>query len=121
MRAIDREGMGGRLTFGPGTIIDDTADIDVSADVIMGAHVAVSEDVLILTHDHDPADITRKHVSPLVIGDHAWIGTRSIILASCTSIGAGAVIGAGSVVTHDVPAHELWAGNPARFIRPLGG
>ena len=44
----------------------------------------------------------------------AEIGARSIILASCTHVGAGAVIGAGSVVTHDVPAGERWAGNPAR-------
>jgi acetyltransferase-like isoleucine patch superfamily enzyme len=47
----------------------------------------------------------------------AWIGSRATILGGVT-IGEGAVIGAGSVVTRSVPAHEFWAGNPARFIRP---
>lgn len=119
MRIIDREHMGGRLDQGDGCIIASTADIDISADVTLGRGVVISEDVLILTHDHDPADITRKHASALTIGDGAWIGARAIILASCSSIGVGAVIGAGSVVTHDVPAGEVWAGNPARCVRSI--
>ena len=120
-RVIDREGGGGRLTVGDGAKIDDSADIDITADVLIGTGAAISADVLILTHDHDPDDITRKHASPLTIGDGAWIGARAIVLASCSSIGAGAVIGAGSVVTRDVPAHTLVAGNPARVVRPLRG
>lgn len=111
---IDRERMGGKLTLGDGASVARGVSIDTSADVAIGAGAAISEGVLILTHDHDPRDITRKHASALAIGDHAWIGARAIILASCSSIGERAVIGAGSVVTHDVPAGERWAGNPAR-------
>lgn len=118
---IDRERMGGRLTFGKGVSIARGVSIDTSADVTLDSHVAISDDVLILTHDHDPGDITRKHASPLHIHAGVWIGARSIILASCSYIGTGAVIGAGSVVTRDIPAHELWAGNPARLIRRLDG
>lgn len=51
-----------------------------------------------------------------VIGNDVWIGTRSIILGGI-NIGDGAVIGAGSVVTKDIGPYEIWAGNPARFIR----
>jgi acetyltransferase-like isoleucine patch superfamily enzyme len=47
----------------------------------------------------------------------AWIGSRATILGGVT-VGEGAVIGAGSVVTRSIPAHEFWAGNPAKFIRP---
>lgn len=49
---------------------------------------------------------------PVTIGSDVWIGANSVILPGRT-IGNGAVIGAGSVVTHDVPPYEVWAGNPA--------
>ena len=116
---IDRERMGGKLHKHPTAVIDADASIDISADVIIGEHAAVSEGVLILTHDHDPADITRKWASPLTIGAHAWIGARAIVTAACSSIGDRAVVGAGAVVTHDIPPGELWAGVPARFVRTL--
>ncbi len=50
------------------------------------------------------------------IGNDVWIGIGAIVKAGVT-IHNGAVIGAGSVVTHDIPAYEIWAGNPARKIR----
>lgn len=50
------------------------------------------------------------------IGNDVWIGNRAIVLQG-VSIGTGSVIGAGSVVTHDIPPYEIWAGNPARKIR----
>lgn len=55
---------------------------------------------------------------PVVIKRGAWIGGGSIILKGVV-IGEYSVIGAGSVVTRSVPAGEIWAGNPARFIRKL--
>ena len=50
------------------------------------------------------------------IKEGAFIGTRCLILKGVT-IGKGAVVGAGSVVTKDIPDGEIWAGNPAKFIR----
>lgn len=50
------------------------------------------------------------------IGNDVWIGNRVMIKAG-VKIGDGAVIGMGSIVTHDVGAYEIWAGNPARLIR----
>lgn len=50
------------------------------------------------------------------IGNDVWLGIRTIIRGG-VSIGDGAVIGAGSIVTKDVGPYEIWAGNPARFIR----
>jgi acetyltransferase-like isoleucine patch superfamily enzyme len=55
-------------------------------------------------------------VVPTTVGDDASIGSSATILCGVT-IGAGALIGAGSVVTKDVPPKEIWAGNPAQFIR----
>jgi acetyltransferase-like isoleucine patch superfamily enzyme len=56
--------------------------------------------------------------SPVSIGDQCWIGSRCIILRGVT-IGDQAVIGAGSVVTKDVPPRQVWAGNPAKFIKEI--
>lgn len=58
-----------------------------------------------------------KH-APVVIREGAWIGGHCIILKGVT-VGTHSVIGAGSVVTKDIPDYELWAGNPARFIKKL--
>lgn len=53
---------------------------------------------------------------PTKIGNDVWLGIRVIVLGGVT-IADGAVIGGGSVVTKDVGPYEIWAGNPARFIR----
>jgi acetyltransferase-like isoleucine patch superfamily enzyme len=50
------------------------------------------------------------------IGNDVWIGSRCLIKGGVT-IGDGAIVGMGSVVTHDIPPYEIWAGNPARLIR----
>lgn len=57
-----------------------------------------------------------EHTPKTTIENDVWIGLGSTVLSGVT-IHNGAVIGAGSVVTHDVPAYEIWAGNPAKKIR----
>lgn len=64
-------------------------------------------------------DWTHSAMAPVRICEGAWIGARSIIIKGVT-IGAGAVVGMGSVVTCDVPARTIVAGNPARVIREIG-
>lgn len=63
-------------------------------------------------------DWTNVKTSPIVIHDDVWIGMNCIILKGVT-IGQGAIIGAGSVVTHDVPAWSVVAGNPAKVVKYL--
>lgn len=60
----------------------------------------------------------KRASAPVIIEDNAFIGARSIILKGVT-IGANSIIGAGSVVTKSIPANEIWAGNPAKFIRKI--
>lgn len=64
---------------------------------------------------HDRRKIASKHVK---IGDDVFIGANSMILKG-VEIGDRVVIGAGSIVTKSIPADELWAGNPAKFIKKL--
>lgn len=52
----------------------------------------------------------------MYIGDHTFIGTGTII-SKDVKIGSNVIVGAGSVVTKDIPDNEIWAGNPARFIK----
>lgn len=73
-------------------------------------------------HSLDPdiryVDDSFVKTKPIVIGSRVFIGGHSIILKGVT-IGDGAVIGAGSVVTSNIPANEIWAGNPAKFIKKV--
>lgn len=64
-------------------------------------------------------DWARCAMAPVVIREGAWIGARSIVLKGVT-IGKGAIVGMGSVVTSDVPPRTIVAGNPARIIREIG-
>ncbi len=59
---------------------------------------------------------TYEYYSRAVIGNDVWIGSQCLIKGG-VSIGDGAVVGMGSVVTHDISPYEIWAGNPAKFLR----
>lgn len=61
---------------------------------------------------------TDRKSAPVVIEDYVFIGARSIVLKG-VRIGARSVIAAGSVVVKDIPAGELWGGNPAKFIKKI--
>ena len=63
-------------------------------------------------------DINNRKKAPVVIHKNAFIGAFSIILKG-VEIGENSIIGAGSVVTKSIPANEIWAGNPAKFIRKI--
>ena len=91
--------------------------------VIIGNDVLMGPDVIILTSSHQylHADILireqgRTKMCPVIIGNDVWIGARVIIMPGIT-IGNGAVIGAGAVVTKDVAPYTVVAGIPAKVIK----
>ncbi|KAK8038563.1 acetyltransferase [Apiospora rasikravindrae] len=93
------------------------------ADVRIGEHCNIGPNVGIYGVGHPltvEQNLKRKSLgSSVVIGDCVWIGGGCIIMPGVT-VGNHAVIGAGSVVTHDVPAYTLAYGNPAAVVRSLG-
>lgn len=97
------------------------------ADITIGTGAKLGGGVSVYTtdfHSLNPLlrstaeDIKTKVVKPVVIKENAFIGAHSIILKGVT-IGRNSIIGAGSVVTKSVPDNEIWAGNPAKFIKKL--
>ena len=75
-----------------------------------GGHIFADPNVPIGTEGNLPD-------TPLEICEDVWIGARVIVLPGCKKIGAHSIIGAGSVVTHDVPDYAIVGGNPAKVIR----
>jgi len=110
---------GGRLTVGKNVLILEDVCLDYSGELIIGDDVSISERAIIYSHRHRKCDIRSAENTvgmKTVIEKGAWVGAGSFVMAGLT-IGENAVIGAGSVVTHDVPANTIWAGNPARFLK----
>ena len=110
----------GYLRIGPGTRLNHRVEIDYSGGVTIGSNVWISQNVLIETHDHvitsEPKRDWRIETRPLEIEDEVWIGANAIILPGVTRIGRAAIVGAGAVVTKDVPAGVVVAGSPARIV-----
>lgn len=85
--------------------------------ISLGQGVAIARDVIIRDYDaHEMLQPGYETARDICIGDHVWVGTRAVILKGVT-IGDGAVVAAGAVVTRDVPARCLVAGVPAKMIR----
>jgi maltose O-acetyltransferase len=106
----------GGISIGPHTVIDQGARLDGRGGISIGANVNVAPDVYLLTADHDPQSPDFEgRTAPVTIEDHAWIGTRAMILPGVT-VGRGAVVGAGAIVTKDVPPYAIVAGSPAKVI-----
>ncbi len=103
------------IEIGDHTFINRRTEIICKKHVKIGSHCAISWDVAIMDTDtHRIEGMTET--KPTIIGDHVWIGSKAIILKGVT-IGKGAVIAAGSVVSKDVPAYALVAGVPAKPIK----
>ena len=85
----------------------------------IGNHVTFSTRVHVLAHDASTKKILGySKVGRVMIGDGSFVGANVTILPGI-SIGSNSIIGAGSVVTKDIPENEVWAGNPARKIASL--
>lgn len=88
--------------------------------ITLGNDVFIAPKVNLITINHDPSPDNRSatYGRPIIIEDKVWIGIGSTILPG-VRIGYGAIVGANSVVTHDVPPMTIVGGNPARIIKKL--
>ncbi|MFD0657574.1 sugar O-acetyltransferase [Thermocatellispora tengchongensis] len=115
---------GAHITIGPGTFVNSGLTALDVAPITIGADVQIGPQVQLLTPKHpiDPEQRRRKleWAEPIVIGDNVWLGGGVIVLGGVT-IGENSVIGAGAVVTRDVPPNVVAVGNPARVLREIPG
>ena len=85
--------------------------------IVIGSHCCIGEDVRLLTGSHDVHSSCFDLVTrPIAVQDNVWIATGAIVLPGVT-IGEGAVVAAGAVVTKDVPPWTVVAGNPAKVVK----
>ena len=102
--------IGNHVQINRGVLLDMTGGLTIADDVL------VSEHAVIYTHDHGLNPHSVPTPQSKIIGQGVWIGMRAVILPACRNIGVDAVIGAGAIVTHNVPAGAIVAGSPARVI-----
>ena len=116
------------FAYGSNTFVGDHVYANFNLTVVddgachIGNYVMFAPNVVISTTGHPIAPAMRdkgaQHSLPVVIKDHVWIGANVTIMPGVT-IGENSVIGAGSVVTHDVPPNSVACGVPCRVMRPI--
>lgn len=105
-----------KLTLGSG-YINGFSQIVCAKNIEIGNDVAIAREVVIRDTDaHDILDGKHQKVKPVKIGNHVWIGAKAMIMKGVT-IGDGAIIAAGAIVTKDVPEKCIVAGIPAKIIK----
>jgi len=105
-------------SIGPGSVL--LAHVALTTAVRVGRHVAIMPQV-VLTHDDVVEDFATlasgvRLGGSVRVGRAAYLGAGALVREGC-SVGAGALVGMGAVVTRDIPAYEVWAGVPARYLR----
>lgn len=106
-----------RLSVGDHVWIGEDCWIDNLADVSIGSHACLSQDVYLCTGNHDWSDRSfGLRPGEIVIGNGSWIGARAV-LGPGVQTGDGSIAALGSVVNRAIPAWEVHAGNPAQFVR----
>ena len=104
-----------QITIGARTYLNRRTELHCDRRITIGDRCAIAWDVQILDSDQHALDGVDEP-APVTIGDHVWIGSRVTVLKGVT-IGDGAVVAAGSLVVHDVPAGSLVGGVPAAVLR----
>lgn len=103
------------IEIGEDTVIGEFTTLDGRDKLKIGNHVAITSEVMIYNSEHD---INEKYFRPIygqvIIDDYVFVGPRVIILPN-TTIGKGAIVGAGAVITKDIPPYAIAAGVPAKI------
>ena len=114
--------MGSNISFGEGGFLNCGVKILDIASVTFGDYVLIAPNVVISTATH-PLDLAERVkpyacAEPIVIGDNVWLGAGCIVVGGVT-IGNRSVIGAGSIVTKNIPSDVVAVGNPCRVIKKI--
>lgn len=118
-----------KIRIGNNCMIGSDCHITALSGITIGEGLLTGKSVLISDNSHgNPSDTDLLNISPkarplyskanIVIGNNVWIGEKAAIMAGVT-IGNGAIIGANSVVTHDIPPYSIAAGCPAKIINKI--
>ncbi len=111
---------GKNITIGKNVFINMGCKFQDQGGIYIGDGVLIGHNVVLATLNHakSPADRSSMIPAPIHIGDRVWIGSNATILPGVT-IGDGAIVAAGAVVSHDVPENTIVAGVPAAIIREI--
>lgn len=111
---------GKNITLGKDVFINSGCHFQDQGGILIGDGTMIGHNVVLATinHDLDPKNNRKNHYAPITIGKHVWIGSNATVLAG-VSIGDWAVVGAGAVVTKDVPPKSVVGGIPARIIKMI--
>jgi len=109
---------GAVLKIGKGTYLNRNTEVVASQAVHIGADCKIARDVIIMDTDQHAFNQTELKMSPVIIEDRVWLGSRVIILKG-VQIGHDSVVGAGAIVTKSVPPYSVVVGPAARVIKQL--
>lgn len=111
---------GKNIIIGKDVFINSGCHFQDQGGIIIGDGSLIGHNVVLATinHDLDPKNNRKNHYTPITVGNHVWIGSNATVLAGVT-IGDWAVIGAGAVVTQNVPPLTVVGGVPARTIKTI--
>jgi acetyltransferase-like isoleucine patch superfamily enzyme len=119
-----------KIEFGDGAMLSDWVHIGAVGRIHIGRDVLIGSKVIVIDHSHGQLGQEHqreRHIAParrplssrgeICIGDNVWLGDNVVVLGGAR-IGDGCVVGANSVVSGELPAGAICAGNPARVLRP---
>lgn len=106
--------IGKNVFINSGCRFQDQGGITIGDGSLIGHNVVLAT----INHDYNPKKRGTMYLKPIVLEENSWIGSNATILPGIT-IGENSIVAAGSVVTKDVPANTIVAGNPAKFMSNL--
>jgi acetyltransferase-like isoleucine patch superfamily enzyme len=109
---------GASIRIGDGTFLNRNTEVVSLGSVTIGRDCKIGRDVIVMDSDQHELPGGRLVIAPVVIEDRVWIGARAMVLKG-VRIGHDSVIGAGAIVTKNVPPFSVAVGQPARVIRTI--
>lgn len=111
---------GPSLLFGDRVFVGRNCEFNITGSIRVGDDALIASGCKFIDHDHgiamgEPMNTQPGVTAPIVLENDVWLGVNAVVLKGVT-IGTGAIVGAGAVVTKSVPPGEIWGGIPARKI-----